>query len=158
MGRLHLARAAIRAHLSPGDHAPGHNRDERSRLEDSLRNLSILEKEHRAAVHSGQVRHTDYVTLSTSDHIWIEVSEGVCELLGYSRSELLGRAAREFVASDLLEKTKEAFDCLVRTGLSEGTSAVIREDGKRIDFEFRARILPDGSIINYWYPQRDGHG
>jgi PAS domain S-box-containing protein len=151
LGRAHLARAAIRARLRD---LPAPTRDEQSRMEDGLRNLNIVEREHQTLVQAGKLRATHYVTLSSREHNWVEVSEGICELLGYERSELLGRPAREFVAPELREKTQAIFQDLMRNGRAAGAHMAIRKDGRRISFDFQAHAFPDGSIISYWYPQR----
>lgn len=144
-----LARAAMRARLRD---EPGPDRDEINRLEDGLRNLQILDREHKALAQAGLVRQTDCVTLSSRDHRWLEVSEGICQLLGYPRSELVGRIAKDFVAPELQEKTTAIFSALVRTGSAAGTHTVIRKDGQRVNFEFQSSVFPEGSIITYWYP------
>jgi PAS domain S-box-containing protein len=150
LGRTQLARAAMRARLLE---LPPPDRDEQSRLQDGLRNLQILEREFQELAESGKIRATNYVTLSSPDHRWLAVSEGICELLGYERSELLGRPAREFIAPELREKTQALFDELLRNRQVAGTHTVVRKDGQRVVFHFQAHSFPDGSIINYWYPQ-----
>lgn len=149
LGRMHLARASMRARLLQ---PPAPDRDESSRLQDGMRNLQILEREQHALERSGRVRNTDYVTLSSSNHHWLEVSEGICDLLGYSRSELVGRSATEFVAPELRDHNRVIFDSLLKTGSAAGTQAVICKDGERVAFDFQSRVFPDGSIITYWYP------
>lgn len=149
LGRMHLARAAMRARLLQ---PPAPDRDESSHLQDGMRNLQILEREHGALERPGKVRNTDYVTLSSSDHLWLEVSEGICHLLGYSRSELVGRSATEFVAPELRAYNQEIFALLLKTGSAAGAQVAICKDGQRVTFDFQSRVFSDGSIITYWYP------
>jgi PAS domain S-box-containing protein len=149
MGRTHLARSAIHAR-SRQQPAPGE--DERSRMEDGLRNLRMLEREYQVLVDAGKLRATHYVTLCSRDHRWVEVSDGVCELLGYDRSELVGHAAREFVDPEFRENNQATFEALLRDGFVAGTKCIVHKNGQRISVDFEARRYPD-AIIAYWYPQ-----
>jgi PAS domain S-box-containing protein len=146
LGRIHLARASIRARQQV---LPPPSADERSRLEDGLRNLSIVEREYPALPTS--IRPTKYVTLSSADHRWLGLSESVCELLGYTHGELVGRPARDFVAPEYADRTQKYFEQLKRDGTFEGRHAVICRDGSKAAFTFKARVFPDGAIIAYWF-------
>jgi PAS domain S-box-containing protein len=147
-GRIHLARASVRARLRE-DPEPG----ERSSLGDALRNLSAMEQEHHHSFRAGDLQPTPYVTLSSPDHHWLGVSDGICTLLGYARDELVGRVAREVVPPELEHATEEVFRRLLAEGRASGTHVVQRKDGTRVPIDFHARTFPDGSIISYWYPK-----
>jgi PAS domain S-box-containing protein len=148
LGRVQLARAAIRARIAE---VPPPSGDEQTRLQDGLRNLAIVEKEYPELAGADHVPPTPYVTLSSPEHVWLGVSEGVCELLGHPRCDLLGRRATEFVAPEFKEKTPVIFEALKRDKTLEGKIAVVSKNGSTIAFDFKARVFPDGSIIAYWY-------
>ena len=151
LAHVHLAGAAMRARLQE---SPEPDRTERSGLIDGLRNLAALEREHAALPKDGHVQPTRYVTLSSAEHRWLGMSDGVCQILGYSREELLGAPAEDFVAPELREDARRVFGILTRESQYEGESAVVRKDGTRILFKIKARVLPDGSIVGYWYPRK----
>jgi diguanylate cyclase (GGDEF)-like protein/PAS domain S-box-containing protein len=72
------------------------------------------------------------------DGVITDANAPLCQLVGYSLAELLGRSALALVAPDQLQKVSQVM------GKSEETryeTAVLHKDGSRIDVEFIVRTL-----------------
>jgi PAS domain S-box-containing protein len=75
---------------------------------------------------------------------YIQVNEAACTMMGYSREELLTRKISELIAPEDLQRQPLRMEELRRgeTLLIERT--FVRRNGKRIQCEVSAKMLPDG--------------
>ena len=82
---------------------------------------------------------------------WVHVSDALCELLQYSRDELLGITADKLYPPDL-EWSPAYFRKLLEAGESTGVYVVRRKDGTTVGVYGRARELDDGCLLAIWEP------
>jgi PAS domain S-box-containing protein len=150
--RIELALSSIRAQLAELSPASANFAEDRQRLQDALRNLTILQREQRDGPESTGLPFSPYVVLAARDRRWIAISDGVCELLGYARNELLGKRIEELTVPELKPKTEELFEEFVTVGSMDGEYALSHKDGHPVPFHFKARVFPDGAMIAIWYP------
>jgi PAS domain S-box-containing protein len=123
-------------------------------LQDALRNLDVIERECHRDQPPDQFPATAYVVLASPERRWLEVSDGVCKLLGYAREELIGRQIDELAAPEWKPQTPELFEEFVAAGPMDGEFALIQKQGTRVTFDYKARVFSDGAMIAYWYPRR----
>ena len=155
LGRVQLAQAAIRGRLAEIA-AVSPNAEEPLPLQDALRNLNILEQGCHKEALPDQFPATPYVVLANPQRRWLEVSDGVCKLLGYSREELIGRQIDELAAPEWKPQTPELFEEFVAARSMDGEFSLIHKQGQRVTFQYKARMFPDGAMIAYWYPKMSG--
>jgi len=94
-----------------------------------------------------------YVVFSNSDRHYLDCSDGVCELLGYTRMELTSMTIDE--ASYRPQRTGGIFDQYVQNGKLEGQYILRHKSGKPIFIEYRSEIFPDGCMAAVWEPVED---
>ncbi|MBN2138062.1 MAG: PAS domain S-box protein [Sedimentisphaerales bacterium] len=70
-----------------------------------------------------------------SNRVLMEVNDRVCEMLGYSRSELIGKSARMLysTAEDYEYVGREKYDQIRRSGTGTVETKWVRKDGEKID-------------------------
>ena len=152
LGRVQLAQAAVRARLD--EIAVVSAKEESGPLQDALRNLEILERECHREKPPDQFPATPYVVLANPQRVWLEVSDGVCKLLGYAREELIGKQIDDLAAPEWKPQTAELFEEFVAARAMDGEFALVHKLGHRVTFEYKARVFPDGAMIAYWYPRK----
>jgi PAS domain S-box-containing protein len=75
----------------------------------------------------------------------LDVNASACRMLGYTRSELIGRNIRDILAHEDVPRLADAREYLLSSGMvqvAEWTN--VTKDGTRIPVEASAKILPDG--------------
>ena len=80
------------------------------------------------------------------------VSDGVCQLLGYSRAELIGRQIEEISLERRPEEVEAQFQQFVKDGTMEGEFTLRRRSGEPIRIWYSARVQPDGCLMAVWRP------
>jgi CheY-like chemotaxis protein len=103
--------------------------------------------------HSHPQLDAKYVVFSNSSRQYLDCSDGVCELLGYTRMELTSMTIDE--ASYRPQRTGGIFEQYVQTGKLEGQYILRHKSGKPIFIEYRSEIFPDGCMAAVWEPVRD---
>ena len=89
---------------------------------------------------------TPYVVLANPQRIWLEVSDGVCKLLGYTR-ELIGKQIDDLAAPEWKPQTAELFEEFVAARAMDGEFALGHKLGQSVTFEYKARVFPDGAMM-----------
>jgi len=107
--------------------------------------------------------------ITSPDKSWLEVNDRLCEMLGYSRSELTRLTWAEVTHPADLELSNRSFDAIL-AGESEGYSfdkRFIRKDGQIVHASVSVKCLrrADGSVdcllgagTGYHRPQAGGNG
>jgi PAS domain S-box-containing protein len=77
----------------------------------------------------------------------IDVNVAGCELLGWTRAELLRKHLDEIIAPDDIPKLKEQHEALRSGAIVRLRCNFIRKDGSTLRGEFSIRLLPDGRLL-----------
>jgi PAS domain S-box-containing protein len=87
----------------------------------------------------------DAIVMTDSTGRYVDVNPAACELLGYSRAELLGMAVPDVTDPQELPRFQPLWRQFLETGTLSGEYLVRRKDGATRVVEFRAvaNILPD---------------
>jgi len=94
-----------------------------------------------------------YVAFSDSSRHYVDCSDGVCDLLGYTRMELTGMTIDE--ASYRPQKVNGMFQEYMEKGKLEGQYILRHKSGKPVFIQYRSEIFPDGCIAAVWEPVED---
>jgi len=93
-----------------------------------------------------------YVVFVDADRRYVEVTDGVCQLLGYSREELLAKTIDEITAPELRAQVPETFRQYINRGGLEGRHSLLAKDGRRIPIRYESKVYPDGCRVARWQP------
>ncbi|MCW3489214.1 PAS domain S-box protein [Dethiobacter alkaliphilus] len=72
---------------------------------------------------------------------YMEVNKVVCELMGYSRAEMLQMTPRDLVVPEFAGKVKERFKKLLEHGSAVFETAMISKSGQIIETEINSRVI-----------------
>lgn len=103
--------------------------------------------------HSHPQLDAKYVVFSNSSRHYLDCSDGVCELLGYTRMELTSMTIDE--ASYRPQRTSGLFEQYIHTGKMEGQYILRHKSGKAIFIQYRSEIFSDGCMAAVWEPVQD---
>ena len=93
----------------------------------------------------------DYIAFADPDRRYVEVTDGLAILLGYSREELLNMRIDDIV--QVPERVPALWSHYVREGYQEGTITLRRRDGRLLHVEYRAKIFADGCMLSRMEPR-----
>jgi PAS domain S-box-containing protein len=115
-------------------------------LQDALQNLRILEKELKGSsdvyTHIHSELAGEYVAMVNSSRRYVAATDGVCELLGYSRDELLTKTIDDVTAPVVRESVPETFRRYVDIGFMTGVRRLMHRDGSVISIRYEAKAFP----------------
>ena len=77
-----------------------------------------------------------------NDNSYLEVSDGFCRLVGYSRGELLGMKLEDLAAPGTADLTTE-FNPSKATGCAQGLWLLVSREGTRILVRHKSRVRID---------------
>ena len=80
---------------------------------------------------------------------YIEVNPAACELVGYTRKELLSMSVPDLAPSGDADQHHEHFGSIRQAGLVDTELELCRKDGQLIDVSLRAITLPNGEVIGF---------
>jgi len=134
--------------------------DELQAIQDARQNLRVLQREmeaHRTSTtQPARPLHPEindhYVVFVDANRRYVEVTDGVCRLLGYSREELLAKTIDDIADPELRAQVPETFGQYVKQGEMEGTYSLLGKDGSRIPIRYQAKVYPDGCYVARWKP------
>jgi PAS domain S-box-containing protein len=156
--RLQLAENAINARLQVLSQFG--TAKELSAIQDARQNLRVLERELEAHQSSapGRIRHSHveiagpYVVFVNANRRYLEVTDGVCRLLGYSRDALLRMTIDDVTAPEMRLQVPETFRQYIAQGGLEGEHTLLSKDGRNIRIRYQSKVYPDGCLIARWEP------
>lgn len=93
----------------------------------------------------------DCVVFVDHDRRYVEATPKACELIGYERTELIGKRIDDVSAPDS-ELVQKQFEQYVRDREQEGVFVLHHKNGHRVPIQYRALILPDGCMAARWEP------
>ena len=94
-----------------------------------------------------------YVAFVDEQRRYLDVTDGVCELLGHSRSELLNMRIDDVTAPSMRSQAPPLFQRYLADGLQRGSYVLLHRDGHEILITYIARAFPDGCLVARWEPQ-----
>lgn len=100
------------------------------------------------------------VFLSDDDLRYVAANDAACDLLGYSRSELLALEVSEIVLSEP-EQLRHASQAVIDGATHHGSAVVRRKDGAEIDVgyvSFRGSISALSQVVTVTWPLDKLHG
>ncbi|OKH37362.1 hypothetical protein NIES2119_14040 [[Phormidium ambiguum] IAM M-71] len=123
-------------------------------------NLFCLSAKHQSAQSSPEIDRTlqcetlidlapDAIFIADLNGIYTEVNHQACQLLGYSREELLGKSIADLIPQEDLLKLIAVRDFLIQGNTQIDTWTHLHKDGSRIPTEVSAKILPDGRWVAF---------
>jgi CheY-like chemotaxis protein len=112
--------------------------------------LSKLEPLVRLRGHSHRQLQRKYVVFANSSRQYLDCSDAVCELLGYSRMELL-----DMCIDDLSYDPAEVpvlFKKYLRRGMLKGKFILKHRTGRPILITYESHVFSDGCMAAVWQP------
>ena len=100
--------------------------------------------------HSHAELEGDNVVFVDEQRRYLDVTDGVCELLGYSRSELLSMRIDDVTAPVMRSHTSSLFQQYLKDGLQHGEYILQHRNGNEIPIDYIARVFPDGCMAARW--------
>lgn len=91
-----------------------------------------------------------YVVFADPQRRFLDCSDGVCELLGFSRAEMLGKTIEQ-ISYDTAEVAPR-FDSYLKQGLQEGDFILSNRNGAPILVKYRSWVFSDGCLAAAWQP------
>ncbi len=86
----------------------------------------------------------DGMFLETLDSRILDVNEGACRLLGYTRDELLGKRVEELMPKETVAGLSSVRETLLRRGEFSGEAVNLRKDGSAIPVEVSCSLVQLG--------------
>ena len=77
---------------------------------------------------------------------YLHVTSGAADMLGFERTELIGRRIDDISAPEMAVENK--FEQYVRDGMQCGSYVLMRRDGSPLQIAYQARVLPDGCMVS----------
>ena len=99
-----------------------------------------------------EVEGAEFVVFTDPSRKYVDCTDGVCRLLGYSREELLTKTIDDIAAPELRPQVSETFREYVSQGELEGNYSLVAKDGSRIPIRYQAKVYPDGCYVARWKP------
>ena len=100
--------------------------------------------------HSHPELNSEYVIFASPSRRYLDCSDGVCKLLGYSRLEILEKSIDDL--SYHPERTAEIFEKYLKRGQQDGEYVLRHKSGRPVPIRYVAHIFPDGCIAAVWDP------
>jgi PAS domain S-box-containing protein len=91
---------------------------------------------------------TDAIFIATPSSTYIDVNKRACQLLGYSREELLKLSSKDILFEEDISMSPMAVADLIKDKILLTVRTLKHKDGKGIPTEISSRLLPDGNIIS----------
>src|SRR5271156_1400461 len=86
-----------------------------------------------------------YTTVVDADRRYVQVSDAFCQLVGYSREELIGRRCDDLTAPNTSD-IPAVFNLFSRLGYMQGLWMLVSQQGTRILVRYEAWVRPDSYI------------
>jgi len=89
---------------------------------------------------------SDGIFITDTEGRYIDVNRAGCELLGYTREEILDLKLPDLVPGEELESQSETIDTLLDGQTTIAERNLLRKDGSIVPTEISAKLLPDGRL------------
>jgi PAS domain S-box-containing protein len=111
------------------------------------RRLAVREQQHRESEERYRTlleQASDAIVVTDEAQRLVTVNQRACELLGYTKEELIGRDVREMITPESLRSRPFRYEELRNQPLVLAEREMIRKDGSRFFVEVTARLMTDG--------------
>jgi PAS domain-containing protein len=103
--------------------------------------------------HHPEVEGQELVVFTDSSRRYVDCTDGVCRLLGYSRPEMLARTIDSVSFHD--EHVSRLFAEYLERGQLDGEFVLKHKSGKPVPIRYRAFVFSDGCSAAIWEPIKD---
>jgi PAS domain-containing protein len=100
-----------------------------------------------------ELAHAEYVVFVDSSRRYLDCTEGVCKLLGYTREEILRKTIDDVSYS--LEEVPKLFAQYLKAGRLEGEYVLQHKDRVPVPIRYQAFVFSDGCNAAIWEPVKD---
>ena len=100
-----------------------------------------------------ELRGAEYVVFVDSSRRYLDCTEAVCALLGYTREEIL-RMTVDDISYDV-DEVPQLFAQYLKAGAMEGEYVLRHKDGTPIPIHYRAFVFRDACNAAIWKPAKD---
>jgi PAS domain len=112
---------------------------------------------HQVRNHSHpEVEAAEYVVFADSSRRYVDCSDGISRLLGYSRAEMLEKTVDDVSLHN--KEVAKLFGLYLRQGGMEGEYVLRDKAGMPVPIRYRAFVFPDGCNAAVWEPIQDWRG
>lgn len=98
-----------------------------------------------------QIRDKKYWVFFDTQGVWLHVSAGMSDLLGYPREEMIGSTVEKLRPPDA-SRSAVMLEKFIREGYVETMYIVRHRAGHLIHFRVTCTKLPDGCLLAIWHP------
>ncbi len=92
----------------------------------------------------------EYVAFANPERLYVEVSDGFCRLLGYSRQEMLQMRIDQVAAAP--NEVPERWHRFLNRGALEGKIVLRHRSGALVPVSYQAKVFPDGCMVSRMEP------
>lgn len=89
----------------------------------------------------------DGILIADPQSNYVDANPGICQMLGYTRSELVGMHATDIVAPDQIQRIGKALETIQSTARYQREWTFRRKDGSVFEADVIAATMPDGNLI-----------
>jgi len=89
---------------------------------------------------------SDGIYIANSERNYIDVNESVCQMLGYSKDELLKLNIKDIIDKETLEEDPIKMSDLKTGNVVRSERILVRKDGTAFPSEISGKMLPDGRL------------
>jgi PAS domain-containing protein len=100
-----------------------------------------------------ELKGAEFVVFANRSRRYVDCSEGVCGLLGYTREQILSKTVDE--VSYNVNEVPQLFAHYLKKGNMEGEYVLRRQDKTPVPIRFKAFVFSDGCNAAVWEPIRD---
>jgi PAS domain-containing protein len=106
--------------------------------------------------HHPEVEGQEFVVFTDSARRYVDCTDGVCRLLGYSRGEMLARTIDSVSFHE--DQVPRLFAEYLERGQLDGEFVLKDKSGKPLPIRYRAFVFHDGCAAAVWEPIKDWRG
>jgi PAS domain S-box-containing protein len=89
------------------------------------------------------------IFVTEADGRFVDVNLAACQLVGYSREELLGLAIPDVTPPGHEHAHQTTLRKVLEGGIVETEFGLLRKDGRTVEVSLRACLIPDGRVMGY---------
>ena len=80
------------------------------------------------------------IAILDENRVFLDANDGVTELLGYGRGDIVGRSIVEIIPPDDQDRAVRDVEALQRDGVNGGDRRLLRADGSTVQVQFAGRL------------------